>query len=188
MRRSGKIAQRDAPSLREPDVLIATPTRPTGRANPNTDDPDLTYTPPPLRSTALLLGTLIHRFLEHWDFSCEKCSMPASLTHLANSYFAQEGLLRRALPDPKKRGNSNSKKTTPWPNSSPFVDEAQRLLADFIGSEAEEEIKGSEILGREVPFFYATTLPPYHATTTLMRGTMDIPLSHKGRQTGRRRL
>jgi ATP-dependent helicase/nuclease subunit A len=117
------------------------------------------------RDFSTRLGILLHRFLEHWDFSCEKCSMPAILTRLANTYFAQEGMLRRALPDPKE-GKLKLEKDDPMTDIVAIVDEAQRLLADFIGSEAEEEIKGAKILGREVPFFYGTN--------PLMRGAMDI--------------
>jgi ATP-dependent helicase/nuclease subunit A len=93
-----------------------------------------------------LLGTLIHRFLEHWDFSCEKCSMPAQLTQITKSFSAQQGL----------------------PYDEALMMEARRLLADFIGSEAEEEIKRAKILGQEIPFFYRLD------NGALMRGTMDI--------------
>jgi ATP-dependent helicase/nuclease subunit A len=170
----------------EETILITTPTS-ERRESSQIEDPDVSFAHPLLRSasssvpplphsasssarplarsSALHLGTLLHRFLEHWDFNCEKCSMPASLTRLANAYFAQEGLLRRPLPDPKE-GKLKLEKDDPMADIVAIVDEAQRLLADFIGSEAEEEIKGSEILGREVPFFYGTN--------PLMRGTMDI--------------
>jgi ATP-dependent helicase/nuclease subunit A len=112
-----------------------------------------------------LLGTLLHKFLEQWDFTCEKCSMPAMLTRIANSYFAQEGLLRRPLPDPKE-GKLKLEENDPMADIVAMVDEAQKILADFIGSEAWEEIKDSKILGREVPFFYGNA--------PMMRGTIDI--------------
>lgn len=110
-----------------------------------------------------LLGTLVHLFLERWDFQCEKCSMPLALRHAANSLFSGLGLLKSPFPDPKEAES---------PQDNPreltlIVDEAQRLLADFIGSEEEEEIKGSTILGREVPFFYEDG-------DALMRGALDI--------------
>ena len=70
--------------------------------------------------------------------------MPAALTQIAKAFYAQQGL----------------------PYDEALMLEARRLLADFIGSAAWEEIKGSEILGREVPFFYGTN--------PMMRGTMDI--------------
>jgi ATP-dependent exoDNAse (exonuclease V) beta subunit len=89
------------------------------------------------RPAPTLLGSLVHRFLESWDFTCEKCSMPTSLTRIANSFFAQEGL----------------------PDQPELVKEAQKILTDFIGSETYGEIKGSEILGREIPFFYAMNDP-----------------------------
>ena len=97
------------------------------------------------RIASMHLGTLVHRFLEEWDFSCEKCSMPSKLRHMANSYFTQEGL----------------------PEQPDLVDHAQQMLARFIGSEDYNEIKGMEILGREIPFFYQNG-------PSLMRGTMDI--------------
>ena len=110
----------------------------------------------------VLLGTLIHRFLESWDFTCEKCDMPAKLRRVANSYFAGLGLLKEPFPDPKE-----GDKTENPPDLVETVEEAQRLLADFIGSEVWEEIKNSEIIGREVPFFY-------QVKGAVMRGFMDI--------------
>lgn len=122
-----------------------------------------------------MLGTLVHKFLESWDFQSEKCAMPAALRAVANSFLAGEA-------NPTER--------------IALVEEAQRLLADFIGSEDWEEIKGATLLGREVPFFYEASdkwyvvsgkqgeetrsnsaLPStYHLplTTPLMRGTIDI--------------
>jgi ATP-dependent helicase/nuclease subunit A len=119
--------------------------------------------PPTVSSeTPTRLGTLVHKFLEAWDFHEEKCAMPLALRHVANSYFASEGLLKEPFPDPKlaiQRTKNPAELTV-------IVDEAQRLLADFIGSEEYDEIKGSTILGREVPFFYGST--------PLVRGVMDI--------------
>src|SRR5207302_3097205 len=60
------------------------------------------------RSLAPLLGTLVHRFLEQWDFSCEKCSMPAKLRVVANHYFASQGLLKEPFPDPKDGDKTNN--------------------------------------------------------------------------------
>ena len=143
--------------------LVMTPTA-SSTKSPAPRATSLNRPPLPMAYNPSRLGTLIHLFLEHWDFTCEKCSMPALLTRLANTYFAQEALLLRVLPDPKE-GKLNLEKDDPMTEVVATVDEAQRLLADFIGSEAWEEIKGSEILGREVPFFYGSPL---------MRGTIDI--------------
>jgi ATP-dependent helicase/nuclease subunit A len=118
-------------------------------------------------SSAAHLGTLVHLFLEKWDFTCEKCSMPALLTRLANAYFAQEGLLARLLPDPKE-GLLKLEKDDPMSEVVAIVAEAQRLLADFIDSDDYDEIKNGKILGREVPFFYSLK------EASLMRGVMDI--------------
>ena len=126
-------------------------------------------------SRAILFGTLVHRFLEHWDFTAKKCDMPDQLMKIAKTFFAQEGM----------------------PEQTDLVDEAQKILAKFIGSEAYNEIKGAEILGREVPFFYAMenmtrgnvvrgndavdSRPTYHVprallsvSAPLMRGTLDL--------------
>ncbi len=92
--------------------------------------------------------------------------MPALLTRIANSYFAREGLLARPLPDPKE-GKLKLEKNDPMAEVVAIVDEAQKILADFIDGEEYNEIKGSEILGREVPFFY-------QEGPSLMRGQMDI--------------
>jgi len=148
--------------------ILLTPSRLDSKAW-EPDDVSLPRSLAPSRSHAALLGTLVHRFLEKWDFSCEKCSMPAKLRLIANSYFADQGLLKEPFPDPKLGSPSPS----PSPSKGEGVDllqvveEAQRLLADFIGSEAWEEIKGSTILGRELPFFY-------QSGPSLTRGTIDI--------------
>jgi ATP-dependent helicase/nuclease subunit A len=116
------------------------------------------------------LGSLIHRFLEHWDFKCEKCDMPARLRVVANHYLASLGLLVKPFPDPKiGKGEENPK------DLIELVEEAQRLLADFIDSDDYEDIKKSTILGREVPFFYATG-------PAVMRGAIDILYRTKGGQ------
>ena len=88
--------------------------------------------------------------------------MPLQLRFTANHYFASLGLLKEPFPDPKE-----SDKTSNPPELVETVKEAQRLLADFIGSDAEEEIKTSTIIGREVPFFYSKG-------DAVMRGFMDI--------------
>jgi ATP-dependent helicase/nuclease subunit A len=141
--------------------------------------------PPTMPFDPRLLGTLVHKFLEQWDFACEKCSMPAKLRQIANSYFTSIGMLKEPFPDPKEGGKTNNP-----PDLIATVDEAQNILADFIGSEEWEEIKGSEILGREVPFFYAANREPctvnrdasikngppstVHGAPSLMRGQIDI--------------
>jgi len=86
--------------------------------------------PDPLPSSLLAVspiavGVLSHRFLELWDFSCKKFDMPARLRQIARKDYSDE-----------------------------VIDSAQKLLAGFIGSDAYNEIAQSEILGREIPFFY----------------------------------
>ncbi len=125
------------------------------------DSERITYHLP--RTTPLLLGTLVHKFLEVWDFSCEKCDMPAKLRQVANTYFSEQGFLVEPFPNPREGDKTNNPREL-----VEMVEEAQRLLADFIGSEAEEEIKKSQIVGREVPFFFKTPEGP------IMRGAMDI--------------
>jgi ATP-dependent helicase/nuclease subunit A len=119
------------------------------------------------RTASLMLGDLIHRFLEHWDFDSEKCSMPARLRVIANSYFAGLGLLRTPFPDPKE-GMPTFDEQDPMSKLADIVEEAQRILAAFVDSEAYDEIKQSHVLGREIPFCHA--LP----NDAMMRGTMDI--------------
>ncbi len=158
----------EAKKKAEKTDVLRTPTaqRDTWYEREEPDSSRTTYHVPhprPLPTTPLLLGTLVHRFLETWDFSCEKCSMPAKLRVVANAYFASQGLLKEPFQDPKDGDKTNNPTEL-----IEVVEDAQRLLADFIGSEAWVEIKGSTILGREVPFFYQ--LPK----GALMRGTMDI--------------
>jgi ATP-dependent helicase/nuclease subunit A len=118
----------------------------------NTKDPEALEHPEPKSIiTPNMLGTLVHRFLEQWDFNCEKCSMPAKLRQVANSYFAGLGFLKEPFPDPKV-----GDKTKNPQDLAKAVADAQDILAEFIGSDAEAEIKSSQILGREVPFFYMT--------------------------------
>jgi hypothetical protein len=159
-------------------------------AEPASSSPTTYHLP---RTTTVQIGTLVHKFLESWDFSCEKCSMPAKLRQVANSYFAGLGMLEQPLPDPKL-GSPKYASTHNMFKIIDIVEESQSILADFIGSEAWEEIKGAEILGKEVPFFYQTpatrnaqrvtrntgkesndALRDTHcAVPTLMRGTMDL--------------
>jgi ATP-dependent helicase/nuclease subunit A len=142
-----------------PSSLSSSPAAPSRGSMFNVDSPLKTAEND---KGGVLLGTLVHRFLESWDFSCEKCDMPARLRAVANTFFAELGLLKSPFPNPKEgdgTDNPDDLKQT--------VEEAQRLLADFIGSDAEEEIKSSKIIGREVPFFY-------ELNGALMRGAMDI--------------
>ena len=103
---------------------------------------------------AVVVGTLAHRFLELWDFQCKKCDMLARLRQIAAIFFSTQGL----------------------PEDTEVVNAVQRLLAGFIGSPDYAEIQASEILGREIPFFYASTLPStsHSPPSILHRGTMDI--------------
>lgn len=115
----------------------------------------------PIQSSTLL-GTLVHQFLEQWDFAAEKCAMPAKLHHVANAFLAAQGLLKEPFPDPKVGGVTQNPAAL-----VSMVEEAQDLLAGFIGSDAWEEIRTSKILGREIPFYYPVE-------GAMMRGTMDI--------------
>lgn len=102
------------------------------------------------------IGTLVHRFLQYWDFSCQKCDMPASLRRIAGAAIDPE------LSRPE------------------VIDEAQKILAAFIGSPAYREIAESQILGREIPFVSTPnntpTLPQPHTPTPppLLRGVIDL--------------
>src|SRR5262249_4158621 len=86
-------------------------------------------------ANAKMLGALLHRFLQSWDFVCEKCSMPALLRQAANQYFAGLGLLRVPFPDPKL-GSLRFQPDDPMIPLAALVEEAQEILAEFIGSEA----------------------------------------------------
>jgi len=157
-----------------PQSQLRPPSRSISASSDSISEPSDFISGPTRGAAPTMIGTLIHLFLEHWDFTCEKCSMPALLTRLANSYFAQQGLLRTPLPDPKE-GKLKLEETDPMTEVVAIVDEAQKILADFIDSEAYDEIKGAEILGREVPFFYTVTPHPSPLTPqTIMRGTIDI--------------
>ena len=137
------------------------------------DDENTSYSSPttyhvPLATTSGTgLGTLLHLFLQHWDFSARKCDMPSKLRQLAkNDYDAA------------------------------IIDRAERILVTFMDSPDFKELQSSDILGREIPFFYEIkpegvvrdkgpvvrsdpnasprTTDHLPLTTSLMRGTMDI--------------
>lgn len=152
----------------ERSEIMSTPLTVTPTSLPRTGKPVSRARAPGMAPAAppAWVGTLTHRFLETWDFNREKCEMPARLRTVANAFFAEEGVLKVPFPDPKSA-------EAPLENPAECtaaVDETQRLLADFIGSESYEEIRRSTILGREIPFFF----PIDTASGRLMRGTMDI--------------
>jgi ATP-dependent helicase/nuclease subunit A len=128
----------------------------------------------------LLIGSLVHRFLEHWDFVADPKQIPARLAQLAGPFFNLQGL----------------------PIDAELIGQAAELLTRFADSADYKEIQASEIVGREVPFFYlidetvgaplvgarnsnkqpadvpfpraATRAAPTDRPPTLVRGVMDI--------------
>ncbi|MFA5974825.1 MAG: UvrD-helicase domain-containing protein [Elusimicrobiota bacterium] len=111
---------------------------------PNDDEKRL------LPDEAKILGTLIHRFLEQWDFSKTQSEIPARLRQVIGNLFASAGLPLTS------------------PSSAAVEKEAQVILDGFVGSESYNEIKTATILGREIPFFYA------QPDNGLMRGSIDL--------------
>jgi ATP-dependent helicase/nuclease subunit A len=96
------------------------------------------------RDYAKLLGTLLHSFLEHWDFRGDPSILPSRLTALIESSAYASA------------------------NQAALLKEAQEILSVFLRSPAYEELSQAVILGREMPFFYRD------ASGALMRGVMDI--------------
>jgi len=74
--------------------------------------------------------------------------MPAKTSPHRQFLFRQPGNARRTSPDPKT-GDPKVATSQQMRKIIDIVEESQRILADFIGSEAEEEIKTSTILGRK---------------------------------------
>jgi ATP-dependent helicase/nuclease subunit A len=158
-RKQEKTAQETRFILTPSRLAMDLTPQPGNKKHKSMKRPDRTVSP----ELAAHIGTLVHRFLEAWEFTCEKCSMPAKLRVVANHYFAGLGLLKAPFPDPKEgRGEQNA------PDLVQAVEAAQRLLADFIDSPDYQELKTSQILGREVPFVYGLE------GGVLMRGRMDI--------------
>lgn len=116
-------------------AMVQTPSTLEHPTPPHEATPEVEPLITPIASP-VLVGSLVHRFLELWDFDCKKCDMPAILRAQAETFFAQQGR----------------------PIDAAVVDAAQRALARFLGSTDELEIREGTILGREVPFFYGHPL------------------------------
>jgi len=143
---------------------------------------------------AATLGTLLHRFLEKWDFHAPKSEMPAKLRAVADAYFASLSNVEFGIRNAEE-GSAVSKGIPPsalYTPHSALVDEAESILNNFIGSPAYQEIAEGEILGREIPFFYNAEFGLRNAeegcavskgipsselripNSALIRGTIDI--------------
>jgi len=96
-------------------------------------------------------GQLCHLVLQGWDFAAK--ADPAA------ACAAARALLERRAPGPR------------WERAEA---EAREVLAVFLASAAARELAGAEIVGREVPFAYASG-------NTVMRGAADLVYRLNGR-------
>jgi ATP-dependent helicase/nuclease subunit A len=101
------------------------------------------------KNKALLLGTVCHRILEKWDYEL------SSLEDLAGSVVDRE-----LQPGCGVSGREE------------MLSEALGILRGFAGTREFADIKGGEILGREVPF-----IMPWQGS--VMRGTIDLIYRNK---------
>jgi ATP-dependent helicase/nuclease subunit A len=97
-------------------------------------------------SRPAIVGTICHRVLEHWDFAA-----PA-----------------KGLPDAVARATVLLRETEERDDWEEVGREALDILRAFHGSRGYEWIRGSEVLGREIPVL----LP--HADGQVMRGVIDL--------------
>lgn len=106
---------------------------------------------PGTREQALLIGDLAHKFLQHWDFSVHPETFRDRLQSFMTRY-PLEGLDR---------------------NGSAIQAELEEIFRGFFSSPAYEELRTSQILGREVPL-----LIPWKAQ--VMEGVIDVLYEKEG--------
>jgi len=103
------------------------------------------------REQALLIGDFAHKFLQHWDFSVNPETFRDRLQSFMTRY-PLEGLDR---------------------NGSAIQAELEEMFRGFFSSPAYEELRTSQILGREVPL-----LIPWKAQ--VMEGVIDVLYEKEG--------
>lgn len=110
--------------------------------------------PPPAEGAPdpLLLGTLVHGFLQRWDFGCAPDLLEESLQEFSRPRLAALAPERRAA----------------------IEREAREVLTAFTASPAYAELASAEIVGREVPF-----LTPWDGQ--VMEGVIDLIYRRRGR-------
>lgn len=96
---------------------------------------------------AAMVGSLCHRVLEVWDFSGTKDALRNTLNSAANEIFPFDmGQIR---------------------DGERIKSEAFAIISDFFDSEVYKELKGVQILGREIPILLRWN-------GQIMRGAIDL--------------
>ena len=103
------------------------------------------------RTTALIVGELAHRFLQHWDFAGEPGEFRSELNALVERSMARE--------PPAARGH--------------IYAELEEIFSGFFTSAAYRELAGARILGREV-----VLLMPWDGQ--VMEGVIDLIYERDG--------
>ncbi|MDD5434615.1 MAG: UvrD-helicase domain-containing protein [Nitrospira sp.] len=103
---------------------------------------------------AVLIGKVVHYILEHWDFRNDKLYMGGPQGDMIPG-DVPEDLIARFMPQQTEVVISSVK------------EEIKGIMKNFLLSPAYKELKGAEIIGREVPF----TMP---WDGQVMEGFMDV--------------
>jgi ATP-dependent helicase/nuclease subunit A len=107
------------------------------------------------QKAGLLLGTLMHRLLQRWDFQGDPGSVSGYLADFCQRHLSCE----------------------PEEGHADLVKELETLMDHFLHSSAYRELQRSTIIGREVPFAipWTTTRKEYSVPQTcVMEGVMDV--------------
>lgn len=108
------------------------------------------------RERAVLLGLLCHKVMEWWDYaSPAKTWDGAVASGVLQAARALE--LRVDLAD-----------------HASVIREATEMLIQYVASPVHRKISGSNIVGKEIPFLYASPMDPSVGGTGVMRGVIDL--------------
>jgi len=130
-----------------PTVLMRGERTPGRRSTPAAEEP----------GQALLIGTLAHRVLEHWDYTDDPANLAARVAGVCQSGDRSYPLVDMALVEAELRD----------------------ILTAFATSVSYAELRRATILGREVPFAIPwTATDPHHPSPIthhcVMEGVIDV--------------
>ncbi|MDR4480415.1 MAG: UvrD-helicase domain-containing protein [Nitrospira sp.] len=93
-----------------------------------------------------VVGTIVHRLLQYWDFTADPESQIASIIHAAPALDGQDEATQETL-----------------------LEEVRTLLRTFAQSPAYDRLRRATVIGREVPF-----LMPWNGGRQIMEGVIDL--------------